>query len=164
MNVAIFTHTQREGRTWLEVFKIWVMMRFIIQRDILGELWWRVLISLIKYLISINNKVMRELIDVLFWYSGCGFWSALTCFLLYRLHHLLIDKEIKFYIHIKNLIEFPFVMFYLRCWGYDSLEKSHKNMKEIKEDENFKMEDVYYLTKIGFRYLEYRYQRKKLKR
>jgi len=102
---------------------------------------------------------MRELIDVLFWYSGCGFWSALTCFLLYRLHHLLIDKKVRLYILIKNLIEFPFIMLWIRFWNEKQLTNSHNMLEELKKDEKHNMNDIYFLTRIGFNYTQYRYNR-----
>ena len=53
---------------------------------------------------------MREIIDVLFWYSGFGMWSALVVISVLKIHFLLVKKEVEPYITIKNLIEFPFVM------------------------------------------------------
>jgi hypothetical protein len=105
---------------------------------------------------------MRELIDILFWYSGFGLWSIVVCFIVYKIHRLFINNKIGWYILIKNLIEFPFVMFYLRCWGENSLQNAHNHIAELKKD-IIEYSKIYWLTRVGFDYVEYRYNRKNIK-
>jgi len=101
---------------------------------------------------------MRELIDVLFWYAGFGFWSAMLCVAIYKIHRLFLDKDVKWYILIKNLIQFPFIMLWLRCWGVKRLEQSNKTIQGLRENDK-NLERCYFLTRIGFEYVEYRYAR-----
>jgi len=104
---------------------------------------------------------MREIIDVLFWYSGFGMWSALVVISVLKIHFLLVKKEVEPYITIKNLIEFPFVMLWLCTWNEKKLKNSHKTINLLKKEGKF--DNAYWLTKIGFNLVEKRYQKLKIK-